>query len=76
MWILETGQIGQQRGDESTTTLGRWEEASRGAAEFLAKQFLTGRGVSEADAASMVEMAGYSWCDDFPTRSSIRIYER
>lgn len=75
MWILETGQIGRQ-GEAPTTTLGHSEEASRGAAEFLAVQFLVGRGVSEADAGKIAAEAGYSWIDDFPTRSAIRIFER
>lgn len=75
MWIVEMGQIGRA-GQPRTRTLKRSEEASRGAAEYVAKQFLLARGVSNADAASIVNMAGYTWCDDFPTLSAVRIYER
>ena len=75
MWIVEMGQIGRA-GEERTRTLRRSEEASRCAAEYLAKQFLLERGVSDVDAASIVNMAGYTWCDDFPTMSAVRIYER
>ncbi|AOS94772.1 hypothetical protein AN480_27140 (plasmid) [Mycobacterium intracellulare subsp. chimaera] len=75
MWIVEMGQIGRAPGEERTRTLKRSEEASRGAAEFVAKQFLLERGVSDADAASIVAMAGNTWCDDFPTLSTVRIYE-
>ncbi len=75
MWIVEMGQIGRA-GQPRTRTLKRSEEASRGATEYVAKQFLLARGVSNADAASIVTMAGYTWCDDFPTLSAVRIYER
>jgi len=76
MWIVEMGQIGRTPTEPRTRTLRRSEEASRGAAEYLAKQFLLERGVSDADATSIAKMAGYTWCDDFPTNSAVRIYER
>lgn len=75
MWIVEMGQIGRA-GQPRTHTLKRAEEASRGAAEYVAKQFLLARGVSDVDAASIAHRAGHRWWDDFPTLSAVRIYER
>jgi len=76
MWIVEIGRIGTKLGDANTTTLKRAEEASRGAAECVGKKLLMDRGVAEADAMKMVGMADRTWCDDFPTSTAIRIYER
>ncbi len=75
MWIVEIGRIGTKLGDANTTTVHRAEEAGRGAAECVGKKLLMDRGVSEAAAAKMVEMADFIWCDDFPTSTAIRIYE-
>lgn len=76
MWIVEIGRIGTKLGDASTTTLRRDEEATRGAAECVGKKLLMDRGVSDVDATKMVAIANYSWCDDFPTNTAIRIFER
>ena len=76
MWIVEIGRIGTKPGDANTTMVHRSDEASRGAAECVGKKLLMDRGVSEAAAQKMVEMADFIWCDDFPARTAIRIYER
>lgn len=76
MWSVEIGQIGSLPGEESTRTIARAEEASRGAAECVAKKMLMDRGVSETDAQTIAAMAGYTWCDDQPTLLAVRIYEQ
>lgn len=76
MWIVEIGQIGSLPGEESTRTIATAEEASRRAAECVAAKMLVDRGVSESDAQSIAEMAGYTWCDDQPTLLAVRIYEQ
>jgi hypothetical protein len=76
MWIVEIGRIGTKPGEANTTTVHHAEEASRGAAEFVGKKLLMDRGVSDADATKMAAMTDHIWCDDFPTSTAIRIYER
>ncbi|WP_100514371.1 hypothetical protein [Mycobacteroides abscessus] len=76
MWTIEIGQIGQKEGDPSTRTLSSQTVEDRPAAQAIAIEQLTKRGVSRSDAEGIAAMAGVSWCDDFPTHTAVRIFER
>ncbi len=76
MWIVELGRIGARLGEPATETLERMSAPSRELAERAAAAALSARGVPASTAVEMSRMAGYSWCDDFPSRLAVRIAVR
>lgn len=73
MWIVELGQIGRA-GQPNTRTLSRDVSPSRRDAERIAEKLLVERGVQSDVAARMAKIAD-KWTDDFPTRTTVRIFE-
>ncbi len=75
MWKVEFGEIGRP-GEPNTIGRGGQQAASRQEAERIGAAYLISRHVGAETAKMMAHHAGYSWIDDFPTRSSIRIFEQ